>query len=250
MKSLCILLVSFISLIGYSQTDNLLIKKAERYEAAFNETAALETLRQVIKVNPNNYYAHWKASELCSRVGKRQSGREQQEAFYNAAKVYAAKAIKINARGADGYYAMALALGRLGLLQSGSERFHSVKEIKDNADKALKLNPKHARAWHVLGKWNYEVSNLSFIEKAGLKIIYGELPPASLARSIYAYEKAKLLEPDFALNYLALAKAYNRNNQTDKAMELLKKLPLLPNKTADDVRIKEEGAKLLRELSN
>jgi hypothetical protein len=76
------------------------------------------------------------------------------------------------------------------------------------------------------------------------------LPPASLAESIRYYEKSRSLSPDLTLNYLELARAYNRNNQKDKAFELLTKLAALPNKTQDDPRVKEEGRKLQIQLQS
>jgi tetratricopeptide (TPR) repeat protein len=141
-------------------------------------------------------------------------------------------------------------MGRKALIESGSERINAVKEIKTNADKAVALNPNHGRAWHVLGKWHYEVSNLNGLEKAALKIIYGGLPKSSLSESIKCYEKAKQLEPNFALNSLELAKAYHRNDEDEKAIPLLKQLPNIPAKTEDDARIKAEGKKLLEKLED
>ena len=140
-------------------------------------------------------------------------------------------------------------MGRLALTQSGREKVESVKEIKAYTEKAIRLKPNHGRAWHVMGKWFYEVSNMNGLEKAALKIVYGGLPPASLEQSIEAYEKAKKYEPNFALNFLELAKAYNRAGQEAKAIETLRKLPAIPNKTQDDARIKSEGARLLKDIS-
>jgi len=248
MRALFSIIMLALALRGAGQTEAEWVRKADALEAALNETGAFDAFKQVIRLNPNQFYAQWKCSELCSRIGKRQPTKDQQQSFYTAGKAYAANAIRINPNAADGYYAMAVAMGRLALSQSGKERVNSVKEIRSYAEKALKINPRHGRSWHVLGKWHYEVTNLGFFEKAALKIIYGGLPPASLQESIQCYEKAKQFEPVFALNYLELAKAYRRNDQKDKAIELLRKLPSIPNKTADDAHIKSEGAKLLQEL--
>lgn len=249
MKPIWLLLFTFFYLHVAAQTEQQLILQADKYEAALNENAAFETFKQVNKINPSNHYALWKLSELCSRIGHRQPTTQQKHQFYIAGKKYAESAIKVNPSGADGYYAMSVAMGRLALSGSGKEKIDAVKEIRSNAEKALKLNPQHGRAWHVIGKWHYEVSDLNMFEKAGVKLMYGGLPPASIKMAIQAYEKAKLYEPNFALNFLELSKAYKRDGQKDKAIGLLKLLPSIPSRTIDDARIKNEGAALLKKWS-
>jgi len=245
------LVLSFLASAGLSAQDvTMLIKRADSLEAALKESPAYETFKQVLKIDPRNYYSLWKCSELCSRIGNRQKTKESKIDYFKAGRIYAETAIKVNPKQADGYYALSVAMGRKALIESGNERIKAVKEIKTNADKAILINPNHGRAWHVLGKWNYEVSNLNSLEKAALKLLYGGLPKASLKESIHCYEKAKQLEPVFALNNLELAKAYHRNGEELKAIELLRQLPFLPPKTEDDVRIREEGKQLLKKLED
>jgi hypothetical protein len=233
-----------------AQDVKTLIKKADSLESALKESQAYETFKLVLKLEPRNYYSLWKCSELCSRIGNRQKTKELKVDYFKAGRIYAETAVKVNPNAADGYYALSVAMGRKALIESGNERIKAVKEIKSNADKAISINPNHGRAWHVLGKWHYEVSNLNGLEKAALKIFYGGLPKASLKESIRCYEKAKQLEPIFALNNLELAKAYYRNDNDLKAIELLKQLPKLPAKTEDDARIKEEGKQLLKKIED
>ena len=250
MKTIYILILSLVSFTGFAQTEQQLIAQADKHEAALNEGAAFETFKQVLKINPRSHYALWKLSELCSRIGNRQPTTKQKQQYFIAGKSYAENAIKANPAHADGYYAMAVAMGRMALSGSGKEKINAVKEIRSNAEKALKLNPQHGRAWHVIGKWHYEVSDLNMFEKAGVKLMYGGLPPASTKQAIQAYEKAKIYEPNFALNFLELAKAYKRDGQTPKAVALLKALPSIPAKTIDDARIKKEGAGLLKDWAD
>ncbi len=250
MKISSLLFSLFLSLFSVAQTEQQLVLQADKYEAALNEMAAFETFKQVIKVNPRHHYALWKASELCSRIGNRQTTTKTKQQYFGWGKSYAEAAIKAAPTSADGYYVMAVAMGRMALSGSGKEKINAVKEIKSNAEKAVALNPKHGRAWHVIGKWHYEVSDLNMFEKAGVKLMYGGLPPASIKQAIQAYEKAKLYEPNFALNFLELAKAYKRDGQKQKGVALLKVLPTLPGKTADDTRIKTEGADLLKDWTD
>lgn len=250
MKTILAFLCSLIFCTAMAQSEQQLVQQAEKQEAALNEQAAFDTYKQVLQKNSKHFAALWRISELCSRIGNRQPTKQQKQQYFKAGKVYAEAAIKASPGSADGYYALAVATGRLALSQSGKEKVAAVKEIRANADKALKINPNHFRAWHVIGKWHYEVSDLNMLEKASVKLLYGGLPPASLAQSIKAYEKSRSFEPTFALNYLELAKAYNRDGQEAKAIALLKHLPTLPNKTIDDQRIKKEGAALLKDIQN
>lgn len=230
---------------GNSQTVTSLLKQADSLEISLDEMGAYNKFRDVLKNDPRNYYSLWKCSELCSRIGNRQTDKQAKIDYFKAAKIYAETAIKVNPAGADGYYALSVAMGRSALISTGSQRIVAVREIKTNAEKAIKINAQHGRAWHVLGKWHYEVSDLNAIEKAGLKIMYGGLPKASLKESITAYENARSHEPLFALNTLELARAYHRDGQDAKAIILLKELPSIPPRTQDDPRVQAEGRKLL-----
>ena len=176
-----------------AQNLTLLIRQADSLEASLHEQAAYYKFREVLKADPRNYYALWKSSELCSRVGNRQTTKEKKLEFFTAGRTYAQNAIKVNPRAADGYYALSVAMGRKALIESGNERIKAVREIRANAEKALKINPNHGRAWHVMGKWHYEVSNLNTIEKTALKIFYGGLPKASYRNQLHPTKKQDYL---------------------------------------------------------
>ena len=249
MKTLISFLFLLLPYLSFSQTEQKLLDLAAKHEASLNETEAMNVYRQVLKINANHYQALWKLSELYSRVGNRQPTTTQKQQFFRTGKVYAQQAIKIYPTGADGYYALAVAMGRLALAESSTKgKINAVKDIRTNAEMALKYNPNHGRAWHVLGKWHYEVANLNFFERTAVKVMYGGFEPASMEESIKAYERAKQLEPAFALNYLELAKAYKATGQKAKAVQTLKQLANTPEKTADDKHTKQEGNKLLKQL--
>ncbi len=247
------IIASLILSLGFfltaaSQDVTALIKEADRLEAIPNEKAAFNKFKEVLKIHPDNLYALVKCSELCSRVGKRETTKESRANYYEAAKIYATTALNVNAKSSDANVVMAIALGRIALEKSGKEKIAAVKDIKKYGELAVQYDPNNFKGWHVLGKWYYEVSNLNVIERTAAKVFYGGLPSATLKQSISAYEKAKALNSKFLLNYLELAKAYKRNDEDQKAIDLLKAMPSLPNLTEDDALIKEEGAKLLKIL--
>jgi tetratricopeptide (TPR) repeat protein len=246
-KWLSVFAILFFSGInGISQDINVLIKEADRLEAIPNEKEALHKFKEALKLQPVNLYALSKCSELCSRIAAREPDVRSRNSYNEAAIIYAKTALKLYPNSDEANVAMGIAVGRTLLTKSGKEKIAMVKDIKVYADIAIKINPNNFKAWHILGKWNYEVSNLSMLERAATRIFYGGLPAASLKSSIAAYEKARALNPNFSLNYLELAKAYKKNNDKAKAVSLLKIMIPLPVQTEDDPRIKKEAVSLIK----
>ena len=145
---------------------------------------------------------------------------------------------------------MSIALGRLALMASGSEKIEDVREIKKYAERAIQLDPLNFKAYHVLGKWYFEVSNLSSFERWLVKVTYGALPAASYAEAIKNYEKSRQLNPALLVNYLELAKCYYNNNDKKKAIEFLKMIPRIPNSGAEDPTVRIEAKTFLEKWSN
>ncbi|MES2849066.1 MAG: hypothetical protein V4685_08420 [Bacteroidota bacterium] len=241
------LLIFFLPVVSIAQDVTTLTKEAEKLEAALNEKGALSKYQQVIKLQPANVHAINRCSELCSRVGNREATAAARITYYEAAQKYASIALRIEPNNSAANCMMAIALGRVSLEKSGKEKVKAAKEIKKYADIALKNDPANYKALHVIGRWNYEISNLSFIEKAAVKVLFGGMPKASFADAVKAFEKARDLSPGFVINYFELAKAYKKNNQKTKAVACLNTMLQLPNTTEDDEASKEKARKLLKQ---
>lgn len=243
---ICLLLVLPIKAV--TQDVALLLREGERMETLFRESDALQRYKEVLRVQPHHLGALCRSSDLSSRIGHRQTNKELQAEYYRAAKTYAETALKVNPQSAEANFVMSVAMGRMAMLTGGREKIRYVIEIKRYAENTLKYDPNNFKAFHVLGKWHYEVSNLNSFERAMARLLFGGLPKASLQDAIRFYEKSWSLEPNFSINYLELAKAYNRNDETRKAVDMLTRLQTVPNRIEDDVRIKKEGKKLLEDI--
>jgi hypothetical protein len=247
MKSwFCIVLFLFTITTAFCQDAPALIKEAAGLETALNEKAALEKYKEALTLHPSSIVVLNKCSELCSRIGKRTTDNKSRMAYYQYAKNYAGAALKINPNNADANCAMAIVLGSISLTGSNKEKINAAKEIKKYVDIALKNDPLNYKAWHVLGRWHFELSDLNIVERAAVKIIFGGLPHSTLIESIKAFEKAGSIK-SFAANYIELAKAYKKNNQQDKAIAAINALLHLPNQTEDDETLKSEGRNLLKQ---
>jgi tetratricopeptide (TPR) repeat protein len=236
--------------INSGQDSGALFIEAQRLEESRKEAEALKKYQEVIKAQPHHIPALCKVSELYCLIGSRQPQKQSKIQHFKTAKQYAETALKINPNHSDANFVMSMAMGRMALILSGNDKIQAVNDIKRYAETAIRNDPANFKAYHVLGKWHFEVSSLNAFERMGVRLLFGGFPPSSYAESIRCYERSRAISPGFALNYLELAKVYRKNNQVSKAVELLKKLQSIPPKTTDDARIKKEGNELLNALQH
>lgn len=240
-----VLLLLFTGILPvYSQGISTIIKEAVTLENIPNEKAALEKFKEAFKLQPTNIYVLNKCSELCSRIGKREPSEKIRSTYFQNAKNYANAALRLQPANSEANCVMAIALGSIALDGSSREKVNAAKEIKKFADLSLKKDSLNYKAWHVLGRWHYELSSMNMFERAAVKILFGGLPHSTYYESIQAFEKAGSIK-GFAANYFELARAYKKDNQREKAIAALYSLLSLPAHTEDDEELKNMGRKLL-----
>ncbi|MEP6846650.1 MAG: hypothetical protein ABI861_11625 [Panacibacter sp.] len=246
MKKILVILFFFTSATLHPQDINILLKEASNYEKQLNETDAYKKYAQVAELDAKNINALVKCAEINSAIGARQKDKNAKAIYYNAAQTFAQKAYAADSNSADANYAMALVAAKMTEVAGENKLVVAfVRQSKLYADKALALNPSHAKANYTLGKWHYEMLTLSWGKKAAVKTLYGGLPKGDIDSALYYMEQCRKLDMYFVRNYLDLAKAYQYNNRPAQAIEVLSKLVRLPNRTPDDAALKEEGKKML-----
>lgn len=234
-------------LLSSSQDISVILKEAEKLEFVPNELAAYYKLKEALKIQPNQVNALSKCSELCSRIGSREKDAKKRDSWFSAALGYANKAVSISPSSDRANVSLAMVLGKNSLSKSGKEKIKNADKIKKLCELALRTNPNNYLAWHILGRWNYEISGINPFERAAAKLFFGGLPQGSLNNAILYFEKTKSLMPNFILNYLELAKAYHKDGQTSKAIGLLKSIQSFSNLTEDDSNLKANGLKFIAE---
>jgi hypothetical protein len=183
-----ILIFTFSTLFSFGQDINTLIKEGNRLESVPEEKGAFRKFKELLKLSATNIYALNKCSELCSRIGQRETTNTKLRSdYYAAAKIYAETALKVDATNSEANCVMAIALGRSSMSKSGRDKIENAKEVKKYVDAAIAGDNKNFKAWHVLGRWQYEISNLNSLERGLVKLFYGGLPPATLKQSIASF---------------------------------------------------------------
>jgi tetratricopeptide (TPR) repeat protein len=129
-------------------------------------------------------------------------------------------------------------------------RIELSKEVRREAETTLSLDPRHYGAMHVLGRWHYEVSGLSWLQRAAAKIIYGGAPGGSYEEAKDWFERAIAVRPDMPLNYLWLGETLIKLDEYARARTELETCLALDNVMWDDSVTKARASKTLHEIED
>ncbi|MGN7721843.1 hypothetical protein [Chitinophaga sp. 22620] len=247
-KTIFLLMICGIAMGVKAQSAEELLSQAQQLTKQMKETEALAKYKELLQVSPGHVIAFTQASLICSREGARQKDKAAKQEWFDQARVYAYEALKVEPENPEANYAQAVYYARLAQISGAKEKVAAAKEVKKYADLALKFKPDYGEVYHLIGKWNFDLHNLSSIEKAAAKVLFGGVPPGTMEDAIASYEKCMQLKPSFIINYLDLAIAFKQNNQETQSMEVLNKAMKLRPIFQDDVAYKAECKKMLEEM--
>jgi tetratricopeptide (TPR) repeat protein len=201
------------------------------------------------KLEPNNYEALWKASYWAVEAGQALKGDAQKEK-YAAGVTYGREAIRVNPNDAEGHFVLARALGRTAQSLGSRDKVKYAGDVRSQAMEALRLNPKHPGALHVMGVWNAEVMRLNGISRFMAKNFLGGkvFDSANWDDAQRYLEEAVAIEPTRLVHRLDLAQIYLDRGDKAKAREQLDVLLRTPGAEASDAAYKADGQAMMNKL--
>lgn len=215
----------------------------------------LQHYEAALAIDSNDYEALWRASDALVDIGKETPDTVKsaaRDSLYARAEALARRAVAVDSNGADGHFALAQAVGRVSLTKSKKERVQRAKEIRDEALKAIALDPNHDGAYHVLGRWNAEIMRLSGIQRFFAKAFLGGavFNEASWDNAIKYLDKAVALNPGYIYHHLDLAEVLIDRERWADARAQLEQVETLPVTSAMDPEYKAEAKALLARIAD
>lgn len=247
--TLLFLLCLILAMPVFADDVQMMIQKGDSLFSAFDNPGALEAYLQVLAVDSGHYEANWKTARAYVDIGETIEDDDERAAYYQKGNVFARKATEVNPEGSMGHLFLSIALGRVALDAGAKERIKLSKEIKKETDLAIKYDPNNATAYHVLGRWNRKLANLSWIEEGFANMFLGGVPDdASDENAVSAFKKAIEIEPHFINHYLELGITYEMMGMDDEARVQFEKCLELPKSDSADDEHKEEAKRLIEDL--
>jgi tetratricopeptide (TPR) repeat protein len=191
-----------------------------------------------------------KAAHDAVDKGEFDTNKDQQKALFQNAEQYARRAVAANPNDAEGHFELARAIGKNALTMGSRDRVKYAAVVRDEALAALKLNPRHAGALHVMGVWNAEVMRLNgFVRMIAKNLLGGKVFGEANWDNAQRYlEQAVAIEPNRITHHLDLGQVYADRGLKDKARSEYEWIATAPPTDYNDRSYKDEAARRLRDL--
>jgi len=181
-----------------------------------------------------------KSEYLCSVLAGQEGDLEKKKDLVMRSVKSGEQAIKIDDRNSEAHKWFAIALGSRGEYGGVKEKILDGFEFKKHIDLSAELNPKDHISHHLLGRFCYEVCQLSWFERKMAATLFADPPASSLPEAIQHFLETEKLKPDgWKENRLFIAKCHIGLGDYNKAMIWLDKADSIPL-ASQDVR---EGIK-------
>ena len=186
---------------------------------ALRPVEALAHYEAIIAEDSASYDALWKASRSTADLAEYEPDKRKRAGMYRRAERFARLAVAAHPDDAEAHFHLARALGRVALSQGPKDRVKYGKAVRDEALEALRLDPDHPGALHVMGMWHAEVRRLPGIARFFAKSFLGGqiLGSARWEEAVRLLSRAVEVDPQRLAHHLDLARIYRDIDQRDQA---------------------------------
>ena len=235
--------------IGFAaESADDLIDKGKVFDKKFQANDALPLFLSAEKLEPKN-------PELMVRIARQYrylmtDAPDTQEKLRlgRIALDYSMRAAACGPKDSDAQLAPAITLGKMLPYMPSKEQVAASPRIKESVDKALAINPENDNAWHILGRWNRTLAEISGMKRTVAGLIYGQLPKGSLEEAEEDMKKAIALNPHRLMHYIELGRIYAAMGKNEEAREFINKGLGMRVTEKDDPETKERGREALAKI--
>ena len=239
-KYLVFVILLFVMALGQTEKADLLAKVDQ-----LDDAKEFQSALKLLKDNKENYTEdadfQWRMARAYFAIADQNEGNKEveKENFYPGFDC-AKKCIELNPNLAEGHQYYAILVGKIGELEGTKQKITNSYQVKEHAMKAIELDPSNDSNYHVMGRWHYTLSELSWVEKKVAEMIYSKLPDASFEEAAGFFKKAHELNPTDLRHILYLGKTLDKLGKKDEAKAVWKEgLAIAPKSDSDKNMLKE-----------
>lgn len=233
----------------FAQNDVDHIAKGDQYARDFDLQKALDEFKKAHELDSSNCTALWKIANAYLNLGEQAAKSTRLQYFYHSEK-WARKALTQCPDTPDAHFLVAISSGKIAQYSGAREKIRRSREVKEELQRTLELDPNHHGAYHAFGIWNRELASLNWIEKAAAGIVYGGVPTgASMEKAVAYFKKAIEIKPNWIVHHKELGITYMKMKKWQLARKEFKTALDLPELDHQDKEHKQECRKFLKKMA-
>jgi tetratricopeptide (TPR) repeat protein len=235
---------------GAARTEDIdaLIAKGDQFDKQLQAQEALEKYLPANKLEPNNVKLLVCIARQYRHLMSDTSSKQEKLRLGNVSLEFASRAATLAPNNAEAQLSPAISLGKMLPFMSSKDQFNASPRIKAAVDRTLLLDPTNDNAWHILGRWNLLLANVSVVKRVMAKALYGELPVTTNEAAEKCLLKAIEINPNRLMHYIELGRIYAQMGRKEEARKYIQKGMAMPDKEQDDREMKEIGQQILQKL--
>lgn len=197
------------------------IESIDNYQEDSNFDKALEVSLDYYTSNKDDVEILWRLARGYFDLADQTSDELVKKENIDKGLPYAKLALDINPSSAKANHWYAVMIGQKGILEGTKQKILNSYEVKKYCLKAIEIDPSYDGSLHVMGRWYYNVADLSWLERTIASAVYAAPPKGSFEEAVDYFKKAIEVNPKDIRHYLWLGKSYHANGEDSKAKEIL-----------------------------
>ncbi len=226
-----------------------LLMQAEVTHEAKDYDATMDLLQQAYALDEMNAEILWKISRgYFDFADRKPNDLKYKKPFLYKGRDAADKALAINDKSAAAHKWYAIHHGQVGECEGTEQKIKNSYGMRDHTMLAIKYDPEDDANYHVMGRWHYALSDLSWIERQIASIIYATPPEASFEEALEFFIKAYGLDNSDIRNMLYIGYCHDELDDEDAAEKWFKMAIDAPAETDSDRGLQKEAREALDDL--
>ena len=214
------------------------------YESGqYNESARIIT--DLYNKDQGNIDIVFRLARSIFLIGEEEENESRQADIYYKGFEYAKEALSINSNNGYANFWYAAYIGKIGLLEGTKQKILNSYKVKEYGMKAIKLVPEYEHCHHLMGRWHYELAELSWFETSIASLIYATPPKGSYKNAVELFKKAIEINPIEIRHHYWLANTYKALGYNDLAKNEFNIIVSLKPKDRKDQVMQIESKKSL-----
>ena len=225
-----------------------LLTDARAAETKLDSRRALELYLAADKAKPNDPVILQKIARQYSDLVTELPTDDERRRYAQTALDYSLRAVALAPQNPENILSLAICHGKLAVYSDTKTKIKYSRFVKEEAERALAIDPNYAWAHHVVGRWHYEVATLGATARLFVKLFYGGLPAATTAEAVHHLRRAVALDPEELAHHHELGFALAADGQKDRARAAFEKGLAMPSRTKHDEAAKARARTALATL--